>query len=121
MPETNKIAIITAEELKRAIETNPELIIINVLAETFYNDCHIKGSINIPFEKLLEKTSGWDKEKDVVVYCATAACPKSQKAYALLQDLGFFNLHEYPGGIHEWVQRGFETTGPCKLDYLYQK
>jgi len=121
MSEINKIALITAEQLREAIESNPELIIINVLANNFYNDCHIKGSINIPFEQLLEKTSSWDKEKDVVVYCATAKCSKSKQAYALLQDLGFFNLHEYIGGIQEWYQKGFETSGPCKLDYLQEK
>lgn len=121
MPDINKIALITADDLKQTIENNPELIIINVLDEKFYQDCHIKGSINIPFDQLLEKTSSWDKEKDVVVYCATATCSKSKKAYLLLQDLGFFNLHEYAGGIQEWLQRGFETSGDCKLNYLQQK
>lgn len=121
MPETNKVTLITADELKQAIENNPEIIIINVLDEKFYQDCHIKGSINIPSEQLLEKTSSWDKEKDVVVYCASATCPKSKKAYLLLQDLGFFNLHEYAGGIQEWFQRGFETNGACNLTYLQQK
>lgn len=121
MPETNKINLITADELRHAIEINPELIIINVLDENLYQDCHIKGSINIPSEKLLAKTSSWDKDKDVVVYCATATCSKSKNAYMLLQDLGFFNLHEYSGGIQEWLQKGFETNGDCKLQYLQEK
>lgn len=121
MPETNKIALITADDLKQMIEANPEIIIINVLDEKFYQDCHIKGSINIPFERLLEKTSSWDKDKDVVVYCATASCPKSKKAYALMQDLGFFNLHEYAGGMQEWFQAGYDTSGACILDYIHQK
>lgn len=121
MSEINKIAIITAEDLRQTIDNNPELIMINVLTEKYYQDCHIKGSINIPLEQLLEKTASWDKEKDVVVYCATANCSKSKQAYALLQDLGFFNLHEYAGGIQEWLQKGFETIGPCKIDYVQQK
>ena len=48
-------------------------------------------------------------------------CSKSKMAYLLLQDLGFFNLHEYVGGIQEWFQKGFETNGPCLCNYLHQK
>lgn len=118
MPETNKIAFIIAETLKQYIDDNPELIIINVLAESYYLDCHIKGSINIPYAQLLEKTSSWDKEKDVVLYCSDSTCSKSKQAYTLLQDLGFINLYQYSGGIKEWKQKGFETVGQCKLDYL---
>ena len=121
MSEINKRVFITAEELRNAIDANPELIIINVLAEKYFLDCHIKGSINIPSEQLLEKTASWDKEKDVVVYCASASCSLSKKGYALLQDIGFFNLQEYDGGMQEWFQRGFETSGDCKLNYLQQK
>lgn len=121
MPETNKIALISAENLRDVIDRNPELIVINVLAEPYFADCHIKGSINIPLERLLEKTASWDKEKDIVVYCATPACNKSKNAYFLLQDLGFQNLHEYIGGMQEWLKKGFETAGPCALDYLHQK
>lgn len=118
MPETNKITLITAENLRAAIENNPELIVINVLSESYFDDCHIKGSINIPFDRLLAKTASWDKEKDIAVYCATPACNKSKNACFLLQDLGFHNVHEYIGGIQEWKKKGFETVGPCALDYL---
>ena len=117
MSDTNKIVLITAEALRDALENNPEIIVINVLSEQYFLDCSIKGSINIPYEQLLEKTAGWDKEKSVVVYCATQMCSKSKMAYLLLQDLGFFNLHEYVGGIQEWFQKGFETNGPCLCNY----
>lgn len=120
MPDINKIAFITAETLKQYIDENPDLIVINVLTAPYYKDCHIKGSINIPYEQLLEKTSSWDKDKDVVVYCASTTCPKSKNAYYLLQDLGFVNLFEYAGGIKEWLQKGLETVGNCKLDYLHK-
>ncbi|MBI2353033.1 rhodanese-like domain-containing protein [Candidatus Dependentiae bacterium] len=119
MQNTNKISLITAENLRQSIENNPELIVINVLSLADYQDCHIKGSININYDQLLEKTSSWDKEKDVVIYCAGSSCQKSQRAYLLLQDLGFVHLYEYQGGIREWLHKGYETTGECKFSYLH--
>ena len=120
MQDITKINLISAEMLRQQIDNNPDLIMINVLSEKYYNDCHIKGSIHIAFENLLEKVSSWDKDKDIVVYCATSTCDRSKKAYQLMQDLGFVNLSEYAGGIKEWFIKGYETSGSCALPYLHE-
>lgn len=35
-------------------EKKSGLVVVNVLDEELYNDCHIQGSVNIPFEKVDE-------------------------------------------------------------------
>lgn len=114
----NDISIISAEDLKREMAVNPELIVINVLGQASFEDCHIKGSVNIPLEELKDYAEAWDKHEKIVVYCAHHDCKASKNAYNFLKDLGFRNIHAYEGGIREWKQKGYPTVGECKMDYL---
>ncbi|MCX5923894.1 MAG: rhodanese-like domain-containing protein [Candidatus Dependentiae bacterium] len=113
-------SIISAQELRLKIDQVPELIIINVLDQETYVDCHITGSINIAYDNLVEITSSWDKSKEVVVYCAQLSCPMSREASVLLADLGFTHIYEYSGGIKDWYKKGFDTTGACTQKYLHE-
>ena len=113
------INTITASELKEKINTNPELLIINVLNQQYFNDCHIPKSVNIEYERLVENLASLDKDKEIVLYCAQDSCPKSKHAYALLADLGFTNLFDYTAGIKDWIKRGFDVTGVCAMPYLH--
>lgn len=111
---------ISADQLKNKIDTIADLIIINVLSEETYIDCHITGSINIPYDRLIETVSSWEKDKDIVVYCAQNSCSKSHQAYELLIDMGFIHVYEYQGGIKEWLHKNFDTTGICTMRYLHE-
>lgn len=121
MEKGNTANTITAQKLQKKIATEPDLVIINVLDKKYHDDCSIKGSISIPLEQLVETTASWDKNKEVVVYCASITCPKSEQAYHTLQDLGFVHLFDYKEGIVEWYQKGYETSGSCDLEYLHKK
>ena len=112
--------IISAFQLKEKIDQIPDLTIINVLNEETYVDCHITGSINVPYERLVETLAGLEKDKEIVLYCAQSSCPKSRQTYELLADLGFTNLSEYSGGIKDWLKKGYDTTGTCVMKYLHE-
>ncbi len=118
-PSHISIISITATQLKEKIDQIPDLTIINVLNDETYIDCHIPGSINIPYDRLLETVASWDKEKEIVLYCAQSSCPKSKEAYELLTDLGFYHLFEYSGGMKDWIKKGFDTVGICTMKYLH--
>jgi len=111
---------ISADQLKEKIDQNADLIMINVLSEETYVDCHITGSINIPYDRLVEIASSWEKDKEIVVYCAQSTCPKSQQAYELLVDMGFTHVSQYQGGIKEWIHKNFDATGMCVMRYLHE-
>ena len=114
------VSTISATELKEKIETIPDLTIINVLDHETYIDCHITGSINIAYDQLVENLASWDKEKEVVVYCAQNSCQKSEEAFVLLSDLGFTHLSQYSGGMKDWFKKGYPTSGTCTMKYLHE-
>lgn len=104
---------ITAEELKKKMEQDPQLMVINVLVKDAYDNCHIKGSINVSFNDLPAQAQQWGKNTPLVLYCASQVCRSSSQAYALLENKGFTNLAVYEGGIQEWQQKGFPCGGAC--------
>lgn len=106
--------MIDAYQLKNLMDNNPDLLVINVLTDAYYQQCHIKGSINIPIASMLEKMSGFDKDKEIVIYGASHQCHQCQDASLLLQDLGFTYLYLYEGGMQDWIEKRFETVGTCK-------
>jgi rhodanese-related sulfurtransferase len=110
---------ITAEQLKNKLDSNPDMILINVLNEETYIDCHITGSINIPLARLVESIASWDKDKEIVIYCAENICSASDQAYQIMADMGFIHISCFKGGMKEWFKKRFDTTGTCTLKYLH--
>ncbi len=112
--------IISTDDLKNKMDNRSDLLIINVLDHETYIDCHITGSINIEYDQLIENLAGLDKEKEIIVYCASSTCHKGDQAYELLNDLGFVHLYLYADGMKAWVAKKYPTTGMCTLQYLHQ-
>jgi rhodanese-related sulfurtransferase len=112
---------ISADELKAKMEASQDLLVINVLSEKWYHDCHIAGSINVPLDKLMYEMQDWDRSADIVVYCALEECDAGEKAYILLRCMGFEHVVDYPGGIKDWFQLGYPIQGPCASEYLHDQ
>lgn len=112
---------ISAEDLRTKMAENPNLLVINVLSEKWYRDCHIAGSINVPLDKLIYQMEQYDRDQEVVVYCALDECDASEKAYVLLRCMGFDQVVDYRGGIKEWFQLTYAVEGSCLSSYLHDK
>lgn len=110
---------ISAEDLQAKMAANPSLLVINVLSEKWYRDCHIAGSINVPLDKLIYQMEQYDRGQEVVVYCALDECDASEKAYVLLRCMGFERVVDYRGGVKEWFQSGYVVEGACVSAYLH--
>jgi len=109
---------ISCQEVQKRIQESSSLVVINVLPQEYYRDCHIPGSINIPYDQIENATQDWDKNVEIVVYCAHEECDASEQAYRTLEKLGFANVREYPGGMRDWKQAGLPVEGPCEKEYL---
>ena len=94
------------------------LVVINVLDQELYNDCHIKDSINIPFEMIEKNSDTIDKNAQVVFYCSDYQCTSSEWAAKKFKEKGFHDVSVYEGGMAEWYQKGLPTEGPHEKPYL---
>jgi len=95
-------------------------LVINVLDKQYYDDCHIKGSINIPLDQLESRAKELDKNQTIIVYCTSYSCSASRKAWHILNNMGFKDIYAYEGGMAEWYQMGFPIEGPAKKKYLME-
>lgn len=95
-----------------------KLVVINVLDKKMYDDCHITGSINIPFEDLEDRMKSLSKDDEYVFYCSNYACTAAPFSAKMLKDADFSNVSVYHGGIVEWYQKKYPYSGPAKDDYL---
>lgn len=115
-----KYPVISAEVVKNDLETNDTMLLINVLAKKYYDDCHIVGSVNMPVDSIAKDIEGIDKDAKVVLYCANSTCMASKNAADRLAAIGYTNLHLYEGGMKEWIELGYSAEGPAEESYLHK-
>jgi rhodanese-related sulfurtransferase len=113
-----KLPTITAEQLQALMDNWLDLLVINVLDEKTFNDCHIQNSVNIPFDQLQERVKDFDRAREIIVYCASYECSASDEAYKMLDKMGFVRVKVYKGGTKEWKNMGLPTHGSCRAEYL---
>ncbi len=107
-----------SREEKKTESKNADFVVINILDTPFYEDVHIKGSINVPLMELADYAQGLNKQAGIVVYCSNYACSASGAAAKQLLDMGFENVWAYEGGMAEWYQLQYPVDGPATKDYL---
>ncbi len=102
-------------------------ILVDVRPKDEFDVIHIKGSVNIDLNKLLEKdleaVRGKGDARPLVFYCNGIDCEKSYKAAMKARLWGFQNVFIYDDGIFTWgktnpsatVFLGETLTGPDKL------
>lgn len=85
-------------------ENKPVFRLVDVNEPIYYQDAHIAGAINVPYDKLEAESKNWNKDDTIVMYCTDYLCSESTRlAKKLLAD-NFKNVSVYKGGIHEWYQ-----------------
>lgn len=99
----------------------PGLLVINVLEKEFYDDAHIQGSINVPFDQVSSYVDKFDRHTHIIAYCSNYMCSASGMVVSDLQKMGFHHLWAYEGGMAEWYQRGYPIQGPATKAYLRAK
>lgn len=96
----------------------PKLMVINVLDKDYFDDCHIKGSVHIPFSEINDRMRTLDKKNHYVLYCSDQACTSSTFNMKAFVNAGFENVWDYVDGMAGWYQAGLPYEGPARKDYL---
>lgn len=83
-------------------------IVLDARSEEAYNAGHITGALSFPYVKLSEKIKEFtaqypDKSRMILVYCNNPTCSLSVAlGEALINDYGYTNVNDMPGGLVEW-------------------
>lgn len=99
---------IDKDTLKKKLDRNENVTVIEVLDDISYKKEHIKGAINIPVEKIgtIAKKK-FDKDDELIVYCTSKDCSASPTAAKKLESLGFKNVYDFEGGKKAWREAGY--------------
>jgi hydroxyacylglutathione hydrolase len=91
---------VTAEQLSKELETSKPPHVLDVRYVREWNESHIKGSINVPLNHLLERIAEVPRDGRLVIHCARGY--RSAIALSLLEAQGVTNATDLIGGIAAW-------------------
>lgn len=95
-------------DMERGVD---EFILVDARSSKAYEECHISGSISLPYRLINEEsTASFAKEKVIVLYCWSPACNAAAKAAVRLSALGF-QVKEMLGGIEYWRKEEGRVEG----------
>ena len=93
---------ISADELKKWVESRKKVGILDVRRDEECFTEHIEGALCVPMNRLEEVKSMFDAKTPLVVYCSDIKCNSSLYAAERLEELGFSEVYELGGGLEEW-------------------
>ncbi|MCC7449988.1 MAG: rhodanese-like domain-containing protein [Anaerolineae bacterium] len=82
--------------------------ILDVRAESEWNEFHIPGSTLIPVDTLASRTQELPRDKEIVVVCRSGN--RSAKGRDILRNAGFTRVTSMAGGLTEWKALGYPTV-----------
>jgi rhodanese-related sulfurtransferase len=103
------LRVTSAMDLKVALESGENVIVVDARSPEAYQKEHIPGAINIPHRTMSEATtSKLDRTALLVTYCDGIGCNASTKGALNMARLGF-RVKELIGGLDWWKKDGHKT------------
>lgn len=96
-----KYSQISQEQAKNIMDTENEIIVLDVRTKAEYDSGHIKNAILLPNEDIgVQPPSELpNKSQKILVYCRSGN--RSKQAAQKLANMGYTNIYEF-GGINSW-------------------
>jgi len=92
---------ITPEQLKKMMDVNADLYVLDVREPHEIAICAIDGTVKIPLGDVAERYLEVPKDCEVVVHCKLGG--RSAQAVEFLQSKGYTNVKNLAGGITRWI------------------
>jgi phage shock protein E len=86
-------------DLKTMIEEGAFLADVRTPAE--FAEGHVKGSINVPLDRVASELATFQNKKNIIVFCRSGA--RSSQAKAILNQHGFSNVIN--GGTWDYINQ----------------
>lgn len=103
-----KVKYITSDNLKKLMEAEKNLLLIDVRQSAEFNAGHLNGAINIFLDDLETRKKELPLGRKIVLYDNTNL--GAFKGAVRLFDLGFFNTLALSDGLDSWKAKGYEIT-----------
>ena len=105
--ESRAMHKIDRDDLKAWMERqDDDFVLVETAGRAEYDQGHLPGAVNLPPEDAhFEETAARllpDRDKSIVVYCASVDCTTSEKAGQRLESLGYRQVYNYEGGKRDW-------------------
>ncbi len=105
---------ISLAEMKRAFDEG-SAIILDARDAAEYEQGHIPGAINIPYDRIPEYfdvlNTQVPMDAHVVVYCRSLTCDFSDQLATELKIIGYRNVSVFSGGWDQWTAAGYPIEG----------
>lgn len=95
--------VIDNEELGRKLESNENIVVLDVRETAEYAFNHIPNAISIPLGELDERIDELSKDAEIYVVCRTGS--RSDLAAQKLTEKGFANVKNVVPGMSQWSGR----------------
>ncbi len=107
----DEIPKVTIHELKRLLESNPDLVVLDAQQKDIYQQGHIQGAISFPWKPKITAIDArfLPRDKALVVYCDCGPeDTDSLEVAAQLVSLGFSDVKvlTHPS-IQGWIEAGY--------------
>lgn len=100
---------ISVDEVYARVQANdPDMLLINVVDEQFYDLGFVPGSLKITYDTLESRLGELDRSRHIVVYCRKGV--RSETAYDTLIANGFTLVWVMDGGIERWIAAHYPTV-----------
>lgn len=102
------VETITRDDLRRRLNSDRPPVLIEALPPRYFLDRHLPGAVNIPHDQVRSLAPGLLPQRDaeIVVYCANAACKNSHIAAQQLEAMGYGRVRVYVEGKQDWIEAG---------------
>lgn len=100
------IQTIEPQTVLKLIEKQQAPLILDVRSEAEFEQGHIQGAVNIPYDRLQENQQlNAYKEQQIIIYCRSGR--RAEIASKLLQEKGFKRLLDLNGDIIAWKKLNY--------------
>jgi rhodanese-related sulfurtransferase len=105
--------VITPEDLALRLQGEDVPVILDVRSPEEYDQGHIPGAINIPYDQVAASLDGLDsfREREIVVYCRTGR--RAEIAEEALAEAGFEQVRDLEGHMVAWQDGNFPVAVPA--------
>jgi rhodanese-related sulfurtransferase len=107
---SSKVSQVEATNLYDAIKAHEKFVLLDVRTQKEFAKERIKGSINLPVDKINEQIEKiiTDKSTKIYVYCLSGS--RSFIAAKTLLDLGYKNIFDVKNGLLAWRINYYPTV-----------